>query len=258
MGNKKGADASGAANSTYGLPGDAGQSSRLAEDFPARIIVVDERRLCREGLRLLIQSLDSGFEVFEARNETGVGAFKNSDGAPTVAVYTLVDRARNGLDGLRRLTAAHPDIRPVVLCDNADRDFAQTVMEAGAKAFLPSTTPSPVLVAVLRLVVAGGLYVPPPMLLDGATTSVPHARGAVSREVREAAIRDAFQQLTVRQRSVLALLSEGCTNRTVAEALDMRENTVKAHVKQIMQKLHVDNRTQAALMADRLVTRAAP
>lgn len=257
MGKKKGADASCAANSALKIPANAGGNSHRSADFPARIVVVDKRRLCREGLRLLIQSLDSGFDVFEAKNTAGVGEVRGDDDTSIVAVYTLIDRAENGLDGLRQLTEAYPDIQPVVLCDSADRGLAQAVMAAGAKAFLPSTTPSPVLVAVLRLVVAGGLYVPPPVLLDGATASAPQARGAVPRKVREAAIRDAFQQLTARQRSVLALLSEGCTNRAVAEVLDMRENTVKAHVKQIMQKLRVDNRTQAALMADRLVIRAA-
>lgn len=256
MGEQTVAAVSRAANSTFKMSADAGGNLRRSADFPARIVVVDERRLCREGLRLLIQSLDSGLDVFEAKNAASVGAIRGDGEVPIVAVYTLIDRAENSLDGLQRLTEAHPDIRAVVLCDNADRELARAVMAAGARAFLPSTTPSQVLVAVLRLIVAGGLYVPPPVLFEGIAGG-PQVRGAVSREAREDAIRDAFHQLTARQRSVLALLSEGCTNRTVAEELDMRENTVKAHVKQIMHKLRVDNRTQAALMADRLITRTS-
>lgn len=243
----------GAAESAFKLSVEAGQNTGSSIDIPARIVVVDERRLCREGLKLLIQSLDPDLEVFEAKNAAGVAAPKDGDDKPIIAVYTLIDRSENPLDGLRRLIDVYPDVRAVVLCDRADRALAQAVMSAGARAFLPSTTPSPVLAAVLRLVVVGGLYVPPPVLFDGAGAGAPQVRSAVPREVREAAIRDAFHQLTARQRSVLALLSEGCTNRTVAETLDMRENTVKAHVKQIMHKLHVDNRTQAALMADRLI-----
>lgn len=257
MGTKHNADALGAVKKTFRLPVDAGLTPESVIDFPARIVVVDDRRLCREGLRLLIQSLGSGLDVSEAKNTAGIAAVKGDDDKPIVAVYMLIDHSRSGLEGLRTLTETHPDVQAVVLCDGADRDLARAVMAAGAKAFLPSTTPSQVLVAVLRLVLAGGLYVPPPVLFEGAEGGTPQARGSVSREAREAAIRDAFHQLTARQRSVLALLSEGCTNRTVAEQLDMRENTVKAHVKQIMHKLRVDNRTQAALMADRLVTRAA-
>ncbi len=256
MGIKNSADVSGAANLVRTPAANGGRNLLRPDEFPARIVVVDERRLCREGLRLLIQSLDSELHVFEAKNATGIEKIGGNGDMSIVAVYTLIDRTGNPLDGLRRLTEAYPDIQAVVLCDNADSNLAQAVMAAGAKAFLPSTTPSEILVAVLRLVVAGGLYVPPPVLFDGIVAGTRQGRATVSREAREEAIRNAFHQLTARQRSVLALLSEGCTNRTVAEELDMRENTVKAHVKQIMHKLRVDNRTQAALMADRLVTRA--
>jgi DNA-binding NarL/FixJ family response regulator len=70
---------------------------------------------------------------------------------------------------------------------------------------------------------------------------------------REQVIAENFPILTPRQRHVLALLSQGLTNRDIALSLDMCENTVKAHVKQVMRKLNADNRTQAALMADRLI-----
>jgi DNA-binding NarL/FixJ family response regulator len=110
------------------------------------------------------------------------------------------------------------------------------------------------MVAVLRLVIAGGSYAPPAMLLDSpARMALPGPRGGRGQADRETAIAEHFPILTPRQRSVLALLSQGYMNRDIASALGMCENTVKAHVKQVMRKLNADNRTQAALMADRLV-----
>ncbi|MEN8198117.1 MAG: response regulator transcription factor, partial [Pseudomonadota bacterium] len=117
----------------------------------------------------------------------------------------------------------------------------------------PSSMPGPLMVAILHLVIAGGVYAPPAMVMGLSANTDKAAGQGGTNERREQVIAENFPTLTPRQRHVLALLSQGLTNRDIASSLDMCENTVKAHVKQVMRKLSADNRTQAALMADRLI-----
>jgi DNA-binding NarL/FixJ family response regulator len=139
------------------------------------------------------------------------------------------------------------------MCDVDDSALMRGALERGAKAFLPSSTPGPLLVAILHLVIAGGVYAPPVMVMGLSANADEAAGRAGTNDRREQLIAENFPALTPRQRHVLALLSQGLTNRDIAGSLDMCENTVKAHVKQVMRKLNAENRTQAALMADRLL-----
>jgi DNA-binding NarL/FixJ family response regulator len=173
--------------------------------------------------------------------------------SPSVVLYNLVITDSAGIDFVGTLSGSIGKTPLVVMCDRDDPELMRGCIERGAKAFLPSTTPGPVLVSVLRLIIAGGLYAPPDLLLKYYDTSMRSATGGQASVRREAAIAENFPMLTPRQRDVLALLSQGQSNRDIAEALNMCENTVKAHVKQVMRKLNADNRTQAALMADRLI-----
>ncbi len=227
--------------------------SLFRENRPVRVIVTDNRRLCRECLRLLIETFDPNFEVAEANDPAEISAMLAEDPGFSVVLYNLVVRGEEGVEFVRGLRKSVPDIPLIVLCDFDDPEVMRGVMACGAKAFLPSTTPSPVMVAVLRLVIAGGTYAPAGMVLDMSQGSSATAANKRERGDREALIAAHFPQLTPRQRTVLALLSQGYMNRDIATALGMCENTVKAHVKQVMRKLNASNRTRAALMADRLV-----
>lgn len=225
-------------------------------DRPVRIVVTDNRRLCRECLRLLIETFDPSLEVLEANDPNETLARLESSDEQTVVLYNLVLPGEEGLAYVEKLHDSIPDIPLIVLCDFDDPGLVAGALNRGAKAFLPSTTPSPVMVAVLHLVIAGGVYAPPGMILSSAAPG-PMAGEAAAPAEREATISEFFPDLTPRQGTVLALLSEGKTNKAIADSLGMCENTVKAHVKHIMRKLSVNNRTEAALMADRLVARHA-
>jgi DNA-binding NarL/FixJ family response regulator len=113
------------------------------------------------------------------------------------------------------------------------------VLRSGARGFLPMSNSLKVLVAALERIRAGGTFVP--LMLSESK-----GNGA-GREVEQSP----RQLLTRRQRDVLSLISEGKSNKLIADALGMSESTVKAHVKQIIRRLHVVNRTQAALLATR-------
>ncbi len=189
-------------------------------------------------------------DIREADSAEGVKDLLGDPAFRHVVVYNLVRPDRAGLQALRDLCAAIAENPVMVLCDSADPDVVRRVLEMGAQAYMPSTLPSPIMLAALNLVIAGGTYAPPALLLASAAPRAAKAEGDAAdgpADALESTISGAFPGLTRRQRSVLVLVARGLSNRTISAELDMCENTVKAHVKQIMRKLEVENRTQAAL-----------
>ncbi len=134
-----------------------------------------------------------------------------------------------------------PNAPVVVVAENGNPHRARQVLSAGARGFLPTSLSLKVLIGALDLVFAGGVYVPS-SLLDA--TAQRHAGwDGEGRPI------EPWSELTRRQRDVLGLISQGKSNKLIADALSMSESTVKAHVKQIIKRLRVSNRTQAALIA---------
>jgi DNA-binding NarL/FixJ family response regulator len=152
-------------------------------------------------------------------------------GGTTCADVNLVDIA------LLAKAAPHIPILVAAECDDPAR--AHSILRAGAKGFLPTSHSLKVLMGALERVRTGGTYVP--LALTEAVTAATPPRDHCSP----------WRELTRRQRDVLALISEGKSNKLIADALNMSESTVKAHVKQIIRRLNVANRTQAALLATR-------
>ncbi len=138
------------------------------------------------------------------------------------------------LGDISALAAAVPQTPILVAADCDDPERARRILGAGARGFLPASYSLKVLIGALERVRTGGTYVPLTL-----TEAAPTAERAP------------WRALTRRQRDVLALIAEGKANKLIADALNMSESTVKAHVKQIIRRLNVANRTQAALLATR-------
>jgi len=146
------------------------------------------------------------------------------------------------------LRSALPGI-PVVVSAEADQPHrTRLILGAGTRGFLPATLSLKVMMGALDLVLAGGIYVPS-SLIEASPTRAAQATGISGA--------DASSELTRRQRDVLGLISQGKSNKLIADALTMSESTVKAHVKQIIKRLRVANRTQAALLATGVFARNA-
>ncbi len=138
------------------------------------------------------------------------------------------------LGDISSLAAAVPHTPILVAADCDDPARAHRILRAGARGFLPASYSLKVLIGALERVRTGGTYVPLTL-----TEAAPTAERAP------------WRALTRRQCDVLALIAEGKANKLIADTLDMSESTVKAHVKQIIRRLNVANRTQAALLATR-------
>ena len=121
-------------------------------------------------------------------------------------------------------------MRIVVVSANESSVLIAAALKAGAAGYIPKTSPPDVIVAALRVIVAGGTYIPPQVLPELGQTPV----------------------FTVRQLEVLHLLAQGSSNREIAKALGIADNTAKQHTHAVFQVLNVTSRSQAIVAAARM------
>lgn len=146
----------------------------------------------------------------------------------------ILDYNMPGMDGLSGLAAVakeYPHIKVVLMSGIATGEVAQQAMEVGAQGFLPKSATAKSMVNAINFVLAGEQYFP--FGFAEASSEKPKS----------------FKGLSAREMETLGYLCDGASNKEIARALDLAEVTVKLHVKNILAKLKVNNRTQAALMA---------
>jgi DNA-binding NarL/FixJ family response regulator len=148
---------------------------------------------------------------------------------------------------LELLRMRFPAASTVVLADSDDVDEVNRALAYGVRGYIPTSVEWEVAVAALRLVSAGGTFVPADALRS--TASKPGDQPEGERQGRSDGL-----DLTPRELSVIDLLREGKPNKLIAARLDMQENTVKVHVRNILKKLNAANRTHAAFVANRLLS----
>ena len=146
---------------------------------------------------------------------------------------------------LELLRVRLPEASAVVLSDRDEVDEANRALAHGARGYIPTSVECEVAVAALRLIGAGGTFVPADALRSTAAKTDDQPEGGRQR-------RSDGLDLTPRELSVIDLLREGKPNKLIARQLDMQENTVKVHVHNILRKLNAGNRTHAAFVANRL------
>jgi len=211
-----------------------------------KILIVDDHPLIREALRSVLGTLDNELQVIEAGDCTEAleAAARNPDLGLILLDIHLP--GMSGLDALGSFRAQHPGIPVVVMSGAENRDDVMRAIDGGAMGFLPKSQPSRVMINALRLVLAGGVYLPVEMLGMPATGSTPAVPSATPAKV------PADIGLTGRQSEVLALLVQGKPNKIICRELGLAEGTVKIHVTAILKALGVTNRTQAVIAVSKL------
>jgi len=212
-------------------------------DTESLVAILDPSRLRRECLRVALMQHSPGWQITEAatveellRHTEGGGRFDLVlTGAATAEYLDLRE--------IETLRQAFPETPIVVVAESDNPQRVRQILAAGVRGYLPASLSLKVLMGALDLVLAGGVYVPS-SLIDANPS-----RAASGSWAAGGAGGEPWNELTRRQRDVLALISQGKSNKLIADALTMSESTVKAHVKQIIKRLHVANRTQAALVA---------
>ncbi len=212
-----------------------------------RILVADDHSVCRRGLDHLLRELDDDVEVLEANRFDEAERIAHSGAGLDLIILDLYMPGNQRIQDLARFRKSVEPV-PVVVFSMSERiDDMQDAMEAGARAYLSKSIDDRVLVSVLRLVLAGGVYVPTE--LRNVLDPVVMAGGAGMSD--SLASNGALTGLSNRQMEILRLLGEGLSNQAICERLGLSINTVKGYVTQILAALGVENRTQAVLAMQR-------
>ncbi len=211
-----------------------------------KILLCDDHAVFRSGLRLVAESLDADAEVIETQD--GEGALEVAAQHPDLDLV-LLDLELPGIDGhegLRRFRERLPSLPVVIVSADDDPMTIRRALDAGASGHIPKGASEREMVSALRLILEGGVYVPPAALAAPARPA-----GASGGDGSDRAAR-----LTSRQREVLSLMARGLTNREICGVLSIAEGTVKTHVAAILEALDVTNRTEAAVRARELGLKA--
>jgi NarL family two-component system response regulator LiaR len=200
-----------------------------------RVLLVDDHAVVREGLRGFLQLQDDIEVVGEAGD--GVEAARlTKELHPDVVLMDLVMPGDGGVVAIESLHRAHPEIRVLVLSSYIDDAQVFSAIQAGAAGYLLKDVEPENLAEAIRQVHAGEAVLHPE---------------AASRLMHRSVEPPVGADLTPRERDVLRLLAEGFANKEIGRRLFVSEKTVKTHVSSILQKLGVQDRTQAALIAVR-------
>jgi len=205
-----------------------------------KILLADDHDLFRAGLGMVLGELEADTQLLQAASLTDAIDCAQAEPDLDLALLDLNMPAMNGNAGLQQFRARFPQVPVVIVSGSDDLADVQGALNTGASGFIHKSTSPSVMLSALRLVLAGGIYVPPhAMRQDQATKPATSNKAWGSR-------------LTARQLEVLRLLALGKPNKVIARELDLSEGTVKIHLSAIFRVLDVSNRTEAVLAAQQL------
>jgi NarL family two-component system response regulator LiaR len=201
-----------------------------------RVLIADDHPLVRQGLRSYLQTVD-GIEVVGEASDGDQAIALAAELAPDVVLMDLAMPNVDGIEATRRLSESSPEIKVIALTSFATDDKVFPAIRAGAAGYLlKEADPSEVADAIAK--VARGESILHPQIAE-----------RLMREVAAATPRAHRTDLTARELEVLRLIATGRSNREISRELDIAEKTVKTHVSNVLSKLGVHDRTQAALYA---------
>jgi two-component system NarL family response regulator len=204
-----------------------------------RVLIVDDNGLFRDGLTGLLARLDD-IEVVGAAGSGEEALRRTPILRPDVVLMDVAMSGMGGVEATRQLLAAHPGVAVCVLTvSEQERDLFAAV-RAGARGYLVKSVELDTLATAIRTLADGGALVSPHLardLLDAFAQFSPPQRDT------------ATDKLTPREREILALVGRGMSNPEIADRLVIAENTVKVHLRNILDKLQVHSRAQAAAIA---------
>ncbi len=223
---------------------------------PISILLVDDQRLMRDGLRILLEMEPDLDVIGEAENgQQALGAYDQL--TPDVVLMDIRMPVMDGVEAIRRLRARWPQARVIILTTFDDDAYVFDGLRAGALGYLLKDVSGEELAAAIRTVANGGALIDPSVtrkvvaefarLDPEAGEPQRHGRAGSSQAAHSLA-----EPLSDRELEVLRLLAEGMTNREIATRLYLAEGTVKNYVSNILGKIGARDRTQAALRAHEL------
>ncbi len=205
---------------------------------PIRVLIVDDHAITRQGLCTVLRVLPDMELAGEARNgQEAIAAVQTLQ--PDVVLMDLVMPEMDGVTAITTLKQMLPNLPIIVLTTFSETDLVIGAVQGGADGYLLKDVEVEELAQAIRTVKSGQPYLHP--------EATRHLLQATSRPLEQAP-----ERLTKREQEVLTLLARGYTNRQIADSLTITEKTVSVHVSNLLNKLELTSRTQAALYATRV------
>ncbi len=205
-----------------------------------RLVIVDDHPIFREGVASILGS-DPSLEIV-GQGVTAEDAINlTRDHLPDILLLDI-SMPGGGLNAAETVSSTYPVVKIVILTGSDNKDVVLSALKAGAHAYVLKGVAARELNNIVHMVHAGEGYVSPPLAA--------HLLSEITSTHRPpSAEKDGFDELTERERQILELIAVGISNREIGQKLFLTEKTIKHYVTNILQKLHVRNRVQAALLA---------
>jgi DNA-binding NarL/FixJ family response regulator len=210
---------------------------------PVTVVIADDQRLVRQGLRLILES-EPGIEVVAEAADGAEAVALARQHSPAVALLDIRMPVLDGLRAARQVIEKCPATRVLILTTFDADEYVYETLRVGASGFLLKDAPSDQLIVAVRSVAAGDALIDPVITRRLISRFVLAARPPGPGEVPEV-----LSPLTARELDVLRLLARGFSNQEIARELVVEENTVKTHVSRILMKLGLRDRVQAVVLA---------
>ncbi len=210
------------------------------EFMKIRVLMADDHALFRDGMRYVLQQLADEVEILDSGNFQEALQLIHDNSDVDLALLDLNMPGSEGVPSIQFFDLRYPGIPRAVVSGSDHRDDIETVMESGAMGFISKMSSSKIMLSALRMVLEGGIYLPP-QLLQQAVNIVDPGEALVNKRSQRAA----RFGLTSRQLEVLTYLASGLANKEISKRMNLAEGTVKIHTAAVYQALHVNSRLEA-------------
>ena len=206
-----------------------------------RLVIIDDHPIFREGVASILGS-EPDLEIV-GQGFTAEDALRLTRDLLPDAILLDVNMPGGGLNAAETIATSFPVVKIIMLTGSADEDDVLAALKAGAHAYVLKGVAARELNGILHTVYAGEGYVTPSLAANLLSEMKSPLKEKQTTNV------DSFDELTERERQILELIADGTSNKEIGQKLFLTEKTIKHYVTNILQKLHVSNRVQAALLA---------
>jgi len=213
-----------------------------------RIVVADDHALVRGGLVQLVKLVEENVEIVETNDFQQTLDFLKEGKPVDLLLLDLLMPGMSGMDGIKQICKDWPEVPVIVVSAREHIAAIRSALAAGAMGYIPKTSSPEVMMSAIKLVLSGGVYVPPHVLGASLSSDDQIQEQAFSSGLFGNSLEQGYAQLTPRQLEVLDLMALGKPNRDIANDLGLNVGTVKMHSSRIFKTLNVQNRTEAVAM----------
>ncbi|WP_010676929.1 response regulator [Bacillus timonensis] len=216
------------------------------------IVIIDDHQLFREGVKRILD-FEPTFQVVAEGDDGEQALALIEEHKPDVVIMDINMPNLNGIEATKQLIDTYPDTKIIILSIHDDESYVTHALKTGATGYLLKEMDADSLVEAVKVVAEGGSYLHPRvthnLVKEFRRLAVASGQSVTTNSYTEMEVRRPLHLLTRRECEVLQLLTDGRSNRGIGDDLYISEKTVKNHVSNILQKMNVNDRTQAVVVA---------